>query len=219
MKRTINRSLPSRLVRFFDAVVQLFDNEPESLTGQYGSVAAHFSARSQTFWLVPLRLYLGYMWLAQGIEKLNAGWLTKVILGPAVDGATSASVVDATTSASVMSLISDHTPNWYAWIVNNLIYPNALLFQRLIVSTEIALGVAFLLGLFTVLAALVSIFMNINFILSTGAENYWYLAASIAMIAGAGRSLGFDHYLVPYIISRWSERRRLGSRERARAGA
>lgn len=219
MKRTLKRTFSFRLMRLFDAAVQLFDNEPENLTGQYGSVGAHFSTKSQLFWLVPLRLYLGFMWLTEGIKKLNEGWLTKVILGPGTDAATSASVVDATTSASVMSLVGPHTPGWYSWIVENLIYPNALLFQRLIVCTEIALGIAFLLGLFTVLAALVSIVMNINFILSTGVEHYWYLAASIAMIAGAGRAFGLDHYLVPFLIGRWSERRRLGSKGKVGAGA
>jgi len=48
--------------------------------------------------------------------------------------------------------------------------------------------------------------MNINFMLSTGLPatstglpDLWYIAASIAMLAGAGRTLGVDYYLIPYL--------------------
>jgi len=48
------------------------------------------------------------------------------------------------------------------------------------------------------LAALGSIFMNINFIIS-GSGDMWFLVVSIAMLAGAGRSFGLDYYVIPYI--------------------
>lgn len=160
----------------------------------------HIGRRNFTFWLVPLRIWLGVMWLVSGLDKVNNGWLGAwPMLGPG--GAT-----DATSSASVISLISDHTPRWYASIVENIIYPNALLFQKLIVITEIGLGLAFILGFFTFIAALVSIVMNINFALSTGLPttntglpDLWWIAASIAMLAGAGRSFGADYYLMPFL--------------------
>ena len=160
----------------------------------------HVGRRNFTFWLVPLRIWLGVMWLSSGLEKVNNGWLgswTKI--GPG-------GVADATSSASVMSLISDHTPRWYASIVENIIYPNALLFQKLIVITEIGLGLAFIFGFFTFIAAIVSIGMHINFALSTGLPStntglpdLWWIAASFAMLAGAGRSFGIDYYLMPFL--------------------
>jgi NADH dehydrogenase len=164
------------------------------------TVIGHIKRRNFTFWLVPLRMWLGIMWLSSGLEKIHAGWLGDwEMLGPG--GAT-----DATSSASLISLVSNHTPRWYAWIAENIIYPNSLLFQKLIVITEIGLGIAFILGIFTFIAALVSIGMNINFMLSTGLPStstglpdLWYVAASIAMLAGAGRSLGVDYYLMPYL--------------------
>jgi NADH dehydrogenase len=52
----------------------------------------------------------------------------------------------------------------------------------------------------------VSIGMNINFMLSTGLPltstglpDLWFVAVSIAMFAGAGRVLGVDHYLMPWL--------------------
>jgi len=160
----------------------------------------HVGKRNFTFWLVPLRIWLGVMWLVSGLDKVKNGWLGAwPMLGPG--GAT-----DATASASVMSLISDHTPGWYAYIVENLIYPNALFFQKIIVITEIGLGLAFIVGFFTFIAAIVSIGMHINFALSTGLPltssglpDLWWIAASFAMFAGAGRSFGVDYYLIPFL--------------------
>jgi NADH dehydrogenase len=37
-------------------------------------VGGHFSNRSPSFFLVPLRLYLGFYWLYEGIVKVNEGW-------------------------------------------------------------------------------------------------------------------------------------------------
>lgn len=217
----------------------------------------HFWADSQLFWLVPLRLYLGYMWLKSGIDKINSGWLQEIMISGAADGGgaattsavtaatgaietvgvtaasavtaatdiletvtttaasavtaasevvgtTAASLVaDGTSGASVMNLISDHTPGWYAWIVDTIVVPNAMVFQYMVTFTEIILGVAFILGLFTFIAAAISVVMNINFLLSTGLYDYWFLVTSIAMMGGAGRAFGLDYYLYPYLQRQW----------------
>ncbi len=38
-------------------------------------VGGHFSNRTPSFLLVPLRVFLGVIWLIEGIKKLNEGWL------------------------------------------------------------------------------------------------------------------------------------------------
>ena len=38
-------------------------------------VGGHFSNRTPSFLLVPLRLFLGFMWLYEGIKKIGEGWL------------------------------------------------------------------------------------------------------------------------------------------------
>ncbi|NLU37107.1 MAG: FAD-dependent oxidoreductase [Clostridiales bacterium] len=172
------------------------------------SVLSHARERSFRFWLVPLRIYLGYKWLLSGLDKINNNWWTEAVIGAsdATGGATASgatAAADAATAATaeggLMSLISDHTPDWYAWFVETVVYPNNMLFQRIIVITEIALGIAFILGIFTFLAAIVSIGMNLNFLLSTGLYDWWFIWASFAMLAGAGRVLGADHYLMPWL--------------------
>ncbi|NLN41604.1 MAG: FAD-dependent oxidoreductase [Clostridiales bacterium] len=159
----------------------------------------HISRRNFTFWLVPLRIWLGVMWLVSGIQKIQSDWLGDwVLLG--LSGAT-----DATSSASITPLIGPHSPGWYVAIAENIIMPNALLFQKLIVITEIGLSLAFIFGFFTFIAAIVSIGMHINFALGAGLPqtyglpDLWWIAASFAMFAGAGRSFCVDYYLMPFL--------------------
>lgn len=40
-------------------------------------VGGHFSKASKNFWKIPLRLWLGYMWLVEGVVKITEGWLTE----------------------------------------------------------------------------------------------------------------------------------------------
>ncbi len=173
----------------------------------------HLTELTPTFWLVPLRLFLGYSWLMEGIKKVQDNWLTKAILaGRATDAQTSASVSES--GEAVFRLVYDHTPQWYEWIVDNIIVPNALFFQIMIVLAEIGLGLAFITGTFTFIAGLGALALNVNFILSTGLypEQWWYIPAAICMLAGAGRAFGVDHYLMPYLMRQWryfNRRRRI----------
>lgn len=157
----------------------------------------HLKVLTPNFWLTILRVYLGYKWLMEGVTKYNDGWFEWVMLAGSGGG------TDANTGASVMQLVSSHTPGVYAWFVDTIIVPNAMLFQKFVVLTEIGLGLAFLSGSFVFLAALVSIVMNLNFLISTGLNDLWYLVVSIAMLGGAGRTFGIDHYLMPYLSKQW----------------
>lgn len=40
-------------------------------------VGGHFSKSSPNFWLVPLRIYLGLLWLLEGLKKIDEGWFTQ----------------------------------------------------------------------------------------------------------------------------------------------
>ncbi|HZK71458.1 MAG TPA: NAD(P)/FAD-dependent oxidoreductase, partial [Clostridia bacterium] len=84
-------------------------------------IEKHYSVPTRAFWLVPIRLFLGYSWLMEGIGKINQGWLTKPLLAglPNADAGSSASV--SATGENVFRIISAHTPEWYAWIAQNLV--------------------------------------------------------------------------------------------------
>jgi NADH:ubiquinone reductase (H+-translocating) len=38
-------------------------------------VEQHYSIRNQTWWMVPVRMFLGAIWLYEGIKKIGDGWL------------------------------------------------------------------------------------------------------------------------------------------------
>lgn len=188
----------------FELVIKYIKHEFLNKRQDKFLIEKHYSVMSPTFWLVPLRIFLGYSWLMEGIKKLNEGWLsTPMLAGMAADGETSASVTE--TGEQVFRIISSHTPSWYAWIAENIVIPNALVFQWLIILTEIGLGLAFITGTFTFFAGLGALGLNANFLLSTGLyeTSWWYIPAAICMLAGAGRAFGVDYYLIPYLMRQW----------------
>lgn len=165
---------------------------------------AFITKKTMMVWLVPLRLYLGFYWFMEGVKKIQGGWLLyEFLAGRAADAGASASATEE--GVEVFRIITDNTPGWYAWIAENFILPYPMLFQFLIVLTEIGLGLAFFSGTFTIPAAVVALGMNVNFLLSTGMypETYWLIPAQIAMFADAGKSFGGDYFVMPYLMRQW----------------
>lgn len=188
----------------FELVFKYLNHELLHKRHRLNFLEYHYTYKTLVFWLVPLRLFLGYTWFMEGYNKIIEGWLTKPMLaGLPVDAASSASVTES--GEKVFSIISAHTPGWYTWIANSLVIPNALLFQIMIVLAEIGLGIAFFSGTFTFLAALAALALNLNFLLSTGLyeTSWWLIPAEIAMLAGAGRAFGLDAHLLPYLMKGW----------------
>ncbi|MDD5602494.1 MAG: NAD(P)/FAD-dependent oxidoreductase [Eubacteriales bacterium] len=176
----------------------------------------HYSVRNQAFWLVPIRLFLGYSWLVEGINKVKDGWFSKALLAgspsygsvSAVSGATADAVSTASvteTGEAVFRIVADHTPGWYEWIAETIVIPNALFFQIVIVLAELAIGAALISGTFTFIAALGALALNVNFLLSTGMYeyNYWYIPAALCVLGGAGRAFGLDYYIMPWLMKQW----------------
>lgn len=199
----------------------------------------HLSSKGNRLWLIPLRLYIGCLWLIEGLKKLigeetwtNAfdladkaegisgyfgalgenltiGWDSWMKMGnvkmpftwlqDAVSGASAAG--DA--AVSMPKPIFDEMPQLYQTVMEFMMpTPEiAVWFQRIVVITEIALGLALIAGLFTFLASAASAFMTVNFILSAmaGWDILWFTFGSIALMSGAGRTFGLDYYVMPWI--------------------
>ena len=180
-------------------------------------LGGHLSTRTPILWLAILRVYVGVIWLLEGVKKVQEGWLD-----PAKNF-----VVTMPNSADVPKLTSDAVSNatqvtqyWptpllkrplgiYEWFMNAVIAPNHFVFQLGLVLMEIAIGLALIAGLFTVLASLGSLFLCANFIVSAlaGKEIFWYIFASIALLGGAGRAFGLDYYVMPWLKNWWSKTR------------
>ena len=234
-----------------------------------GGMAAY---RVPSYWFVFLRMFLGVMWLIEGINKITGGWLTdksgsKVYWGAdggsgataavaaateAVTAATSAATgaateaVTAATAAATQAVTAATTAATeavtaatsaatqvvadavtaatgaveqfappllkqptalYNWISTTFVAAAPYFFQVMIVLVEVAIGLAFIGGLFTFPAAIVSIGLSIMFLIGAlaGKEILWFMAVSIVMLGGAGRAFGLDYWVMPWIKKVWNK--------------
>ncbi|MBN2795347.1 MAG: FAD-dependent oxidoreductase [Clostridia bacterium] len=183
-------------------------------------LGGHFSKRSPNFWLVPMRLFLGFSWLLEGWHKLPAVLKNPndIFLIPSgVDASSSASVVEEAVNQvealgvpqfiskivdAGMDLMFYHADGSYTFM--------ATIFQTAMVFAEILVGLALIAGLFTALSSIVSVIMT-GMIWSSGMaapDMLWYLFAGIAMIGGSGSTFGLDYYVLP-ILKKWWKKRKI----------
>ena len=226
-------------------------------------VGGHFSNRTPSFLFVPLRIWLGAVWIFEGVMKIVQGWFGKPMLegffnganswynsilnvaSNAVSSATGQAATEALSSAtgtaqnvakSVGTVIwnfkfiglfkvifvsgkelADSAVGDFAfkldvpfvnWVVKGLVLPSdgmQMFMQMFIVVTEILIGLALIGGLFTTLAAAVSLVLEIMFVCTTGLylNTFWMIFAAIALLLGAGRIFGLDYYFMPYLKKQW----------------
>lgn len=235
-------------------------------------VGGHFSNRTPSFLLVPLRVWLGAVWLYEGLVKVAAGWFASpkleaffggaaswydsILKGATSDGTTAATgaaaVADAVSSATgagggevaaaagkaiinwnilglfdILFVCGKNLNSWadfgkteigdYAfklnvplmnWFVDTLILPYngvQLFMQGFIVVAEILIGLALMGGLFTSPASAFSLVLQVMFVCTTGLYlgTFWMIFAAIAVLIGAGRTLGLDYYAMPFLKKQW----------------
>lgn len=146
-------------------------------------------------------------WLTATTSKMPFDWLQTA----ATSGASQAAGDKAGEAAQNVTVpILQHMPGWFKWIMQ-LLLPNldvALFMQKVVPFIELAIGLAILAGLFTWLASIGSAGFLVMFTFSAmlGWDKFWALPASIAMLNGAGRTFGFDFWVVPWIqkgLGKW----------------
>jgi NADH:ubiquinone reductase (H+-translocating) len=96
------------------------------------------------------------------------------------------------------------------WFVDKLILPYdgvQIGMQIFIVVAEILIGLALMGGLFTAPAAAFSLVLQFMFVCTTGLYlgTFWMIFAGIAVLIGAGRSLGLDYYAMPGLKKSWKK--------------
>lgn len=209
-------------------------------------VGGHFSKASPNFFLVPFRVYLGVMWIIEGIKKIDEGWLkeAKMIASDAVSAAsgaaeavtatagkiatdavsaasgaaeavtTAADAVSAATPAGAGEQVSQYgeplikeVPGFMQWIIDNIVAPNAVPFQTVMVLTEIVLGICLVAGLFTFIWSVISVGLTVGITLTgmSDATILWYFFGGIALIGGSGSTFGLDYYVLPWLKKRWKK--------------
>ena len=179
-------------------------------------VGGHFSKRSPNFWLVPLRIYLGFMWLSEGWEKMqkiidDPNRIFLIPAAPTADGVTAATqavdavkdTVDAQTAASAVTTAKDAVealpvPDFISSMVSGFMdmffytadggyTALASVFQVGMVAAEIILGLMLIAGLFTAVASAATIAMGVM-IWTSGMAPYDMLWYITAAIATIGGS-------------------------------
>jgi NADH dehydrogenase len=96
------------------------------------------------------------------------------------------------------------------WFVDKLILPIngvQMAMQIFIVIAEILIGLALIGGLFTTPAAAFSLILQFMFVCTTGLYlgTFWMIFAGIAVLIGAGRTLGLDYYAMPGLKKWWKK--------------
>ncbi|WP_442603329.1 FAD-dependent oxidoreductase [Paenibacillus sp. KN14-4R] len=189
-------------------------------------VGGLLSKRTPNFWLVPLRIFVGAMWLTEGLKKIGKVMddPNNIFLIPAkvVDGASAASqAVEGAAGAAheaANAVAALPVPDFIASMVKgtmDLFFYNAdggftalaTIFQTGMVVGEIVFGLMLIAGLFTPLAALGTIAMGLMIYTSGMApyEMLWYIFAAIALIGGSGSVLSLDYYLLPRLKRIWKK--------------
>ncbi len=127
----------------------------------------------------------------------------------AASTAVTGAVADATTEAvkQFAPPLLDKPLGIYVWINDHVVALAPYLFQLVIVAAEVGIGLLLIAGLFTAPAAVVSLGLSIMFLIGAmaGKEILWFMIVSIVMIGGAGRALGLDYWVMPWIKKVWNK--------------
>ncbi|CAN5839912.1 DoxX family membrane protein [soil metagenome] len=145
-------------------------------------------------WTV-VRIYLGWLWLTAGWGKIfspawmgeNAGAAVRGFLNRALD------------------LAAADTPSvagWYAWLIENVFLPNAVLMSYLVAWGEVLVGATLILGFLTGISAFLGGLMNASFLLAgTLSTNpvMFILATWLVLAWRVAGYYGLDYWVLPRI--------------------
>jgi NADH:ubiquinone reductase (H+-translocating) len=222
-----------------NAVWEYLQHEFFTIKHRRSFIGGHLAWKIPNYWALPLRIWLGAKWLSEGIKHISEGWISPGeggIFNPATSSIylPGVSFGDAGSSASpeweggaeaageaagqAAQTASEYGEpliealgiwTWFAESVLSASPALAFIMQALVVLAQVAVGLALVGGLFTFLAAGVSIILGLAFIASGwgNPELLWYIFASIVMLGGAGRGFGLDHYVMPWLHNWWNRTR------------
>lgn len=132
--------------------------------------------------LFPMRLFAGYWWLEAGLSKLREGWLNHI------DG------------QLPVVLNSLDAPGWFEVTFVSAANENTLLFQWMVVLSEIVFGAMMMAGAVTRVAGAALTLMAVTAYVAYGYPNdSWFVPMGLMTltlaVAAAGRYLGLDAIL------------------------
>lgn len=148
------------------------------------------SKYSAWVWLI-LRVYIGWIWLQAGLEKIkNPVWVGEKA-GVAIHGF-------LTNALAKASGTHPDVASWYAVFIKDFALPNSTAFSYMVSYGELVVGVALILGAFTGIAALFGGLMNLNYLLAgTISINPLMLVVEILLMLAWRTAgwIGLDRYI------------------------
>ena len=156
------------------------------------------SGQGAIIWL-PVRIGLGWAWLAAGWEKLsNPAWMS----GQSLLGFWTGAVQNASGAHPTVGF------DWYASFLQTLVNANAQTwFGPLVAVAETVVGICLILGLFTGVAAFGAALMNLNYMLagSAGVNPVYFLLGMLLILAWRNAGwIGLDRWLLPRLGTPWT---------------
>lgn len=150
--------------------------------------------RTAPVWLA-IRVYLGWLWLVAGWEKVtDPAWVGSEA-GVAVAGFARGAVEQAGGEYPSVS-------GWYASFLEGFVLPNATLFSYVVAFGELLVGLGLIVGLFTGIAAFFGGFMNASFLFAgTVSTNplMFVLATWLVLAWRVAGHWGLDRWALPLI--------------------
>jgi thiosulfate dehydrogenase [quinone] large subunit len=130
-----------------------------------------------------LRIFMGVLYIQQGLEKLNGDFLSRPRLAEQISN----------------WLPGSSAPAWYKYFIGSQIIPHWQTAAFIILGLELAIGISYILGYVVRPMALVAVFLCFNLIFFYGPASEELLKNFVAVHfvlawVGAGRCLGFDYY-------------------------
>lgn len=156
------------------------------------------STGASWFWLI-VRVYLGYIWIHAGWDKVTSPAWTGDKVGLALTGFINGAL--AKTSGA-----HPDVQGWYGSFLENIVLPNVQMFSYLVAYGEVLVGIALIIGAFTGIAAAFGLFMNYNFLFAGAVSTNPILLLLELLLILAWRVAGWyglDRYLLPYLGAPW----------------
>jgi NADH dehydrogenase len=192
-------------------------------------VGNQLADKMPTYWMLPIRAALGLMWLGESVAKVWEGWLnpdkgtssawmfSPGVVQPGVDPDSLAGATEVVAKKEIHDLLAFMAQpilpkdlflvQWMQWFMDNVLslVPYMLL-QVPVVILEGLVGLALLGGAFTWVGAVASLALSLNFLLA-GTLTWnaaWMIFASVALLGGAGKVLGLDAWIMPFLQRWWN---------------
>jgi len=150
-------------------------------------------------WLI-VRLYVGWDWLSEGINKAQT---------PSWVGDQAGAFLTKWITAALAKTQGAHpdVPGWYGWFLSAIVLPNAVLWSYVVTIGEISVGIALILGLFTGIAAFFGTTMNASYLLAGTVSTNPILFALATLLVLAWKTAGWwglDRFVLHRLGTPWS---------------